>query len=169
MRERALRFVKQTIQNQKKSIARFDRIQMSSDATNAMLADQHARAADTLVIWEVILTMMEESEVPLKNDVYGVSPMRDIITEVKHDNGERLVDLKLQEFKLSRKELQVLRLMATGDMDKVIAVKQGVTVATIKVQVKTICTKMKAQGRQKASLKAIIHGLVPMPTLEDLA
>lgn len=70
MRSKAIEFVRQAVANQKKAMERFDRIVLDTDdrpytsnPTAKMIADQHAKSAEMLEIWEAILEAVEYAEI----------------------------------------------------------------------------------------------------------
>jgi DNA-binding NarL/FixJ family response regulator len=65
---------------------------------------------------------------------------------------------------LSRRETEVLRLLAEGQPNKVIAQRLGIGVATVERHVGSIYRKVGARGRADAALHAASLGLVPLPT-----
>lgn len=62
---------------------------------------------------------------------------------------------------LTARELQVLQLIADGYKDKQIASALGVSLRTVKTHVTSIMTKLGAQSRIQAVLKATRQGLLP--------
>lgn len=62
MGTRAIEFVRKSISNQRKAMEKFDRVYTYTDQTNAMLANQHAKAAETLEMWEDILELILDGE-----------------------------------------------------------------------------------------------------------
>ncbi len=61
---------------------------------------------------------------------------------------------------LSDRETQILRCLVSGSANKVIANRLGVTEATVKVHLKSILRKIKAQNRTQAAIWALNQGLV---------
>jgi pimeloyl-ACP methyl ester carboxylesterase/DNA-binding CsgD family transcriptional regulator len=64
---------------------------------------------------------------------------------------------------LSPRETEVLRLLAAGEPNKVIARRLGIGVATVERHVASIYRKLGARGRADAALSAVALGLVPVP------
>lgn len=64
---------------------------------------------------------------------------------------------------LSEREIDVLRLLATGATNQQIADELFISVNTVKVHVRNIFDKLGAQSRTEATLYAIHAGLVPLP------
>ncbi|MBC7805694.1 MAG: response regulator transcription factor [Akkermansiaceae bacterium] len=61
---------------------------------------------------------------------------------------------------LTERELDVLRLLATGHSNKEIAVRLSLTVGTVKGYVSAILSKLDMADRTQAALYAVSHGLV---------
>ena len=64
---------------------------------------------------------------------------------------------------LSPRETEVLRLLAAGEANKVIAGRLGIGVATVERHVASIYRKLGARGRADAALHAVALGLVAVP------
>lgn len=64
---------------------------------------------------------------------------------------------------LTRRELEVLALIARGVNNKEISSLLNITIPTVKNHVMSIFRKMGAQNRVQAAVGAIKRGLVPMP------
>ena len=60
---------------------------------------------------------------------------------------------------LSRRELQILKCLADGDSNKLIARDLGISDATVKVHVKNILRKISATNRTQAAIWALNSGL----------
>lgn len=67
---------------------------------------------------------------------------------------------------LSKRETQVLELVATGASNRQIAQELVVSVNTVKVHLRNIFTKLGVESRTEATLIAIRQGLVDVPTPE---
>jgi two-component system nitrate/nitrite response regulator NarL len=61
---------------------------------------------------------------------------------------------------LTRREIEVLQLLATGQTNKAIARKLGITDHTVKFHVNAIMTKLGAQSRTDAVIRATRAGLI---------
>lgn len=68
--------------------------------------------------------------------------------------------------KLNTKEIEILRLIAVGDSNKVIAEKLGLSLNTIKKYTAAIFDKLKASSRTAAILKAQRAGLISLDKLD---
>jgi two-component system, NarL family, nitrate/nitrite response regulator NarL len=66
----------------------------------------------------------------------------------------------LQEAGLSRREIQVLRLVAEGRPNKVIARELGITEQTVKFHMNNVFRKLSLTNRTEAARWAIGQGLV---------
>ncbi|WP_431311168.1 response regulator transcription factor [Methylobacterium nigriterrae] len=62
---------------------------------------------------------------------------------------------------LSRREVEVLRCLAEGASNKLIARKFTLAEATVKVHVKVVLRKLKLHNRTQAAMWASEHGIVP--------
>jgi len=67
---------------------------------------------------------------------------------------------------LSKREIEVLRLVATGATNRQIAQELVVSVNTVKVHLRNVFTKLGVESRTEATLKAIQEGLVDVPAAE---
>ena len=59
MRQKALAFTKTTVLNLRKTMQKYERTSHYTEATNSMLANQHAKDATNLELWEAMLEMLE--------------------------------------------------------------------------------------------------------------
>jgi len=75
-----------------------------------------------------------------------------------HDAGMQLDGLDLSE-----RELQILRSLASGDSNKVIAAKLDIAESTVKVHLKHILRKTSSFNRTQAALWAVRRGIVAKP------
>src|SRR5438876_12220359 len=69
---------------------------------------------------------------------------------------------------LSERELQVLRLVATGATNNQIARSLQISVNTVKVHLNNIFAKLGVQSRTEAALFAVRHGWVDVPRAEPV-
>ena len=70
---------------------------------------------------------------------------------------------------LSKREIEVLQLVATGATNRQIAQELVVSVNTVKVHLRNIFTKLGVESRTEATLKAIQDGLVEVPDVQPNA
>ena len=68
---------------------------------------------------------------------------------------------------LSGRELEILRHLANGEPNKVIANDLDITEATVKVHVKGILRKIGAANRTQAAIWAIHNGLNPVFSADE--
>ena len=64
---------------------------------------------------------------------------------------------------LSERELEILRLLATGLSNKEIAAQVYISINTVKVHLRNIFAKLNVQTRTEATMIAIQRGLVTVP------
>ena len=67
---------------------------------------------------------------------------------------------------LSKREIEVLELVATGATNRQIAQELVVSVNTVKVHLRNVFTKLGVESRTEATLKAIQEGLVDVPAAQ---
>ncbi len=79
--------------------------------------------------------------------------------EIAFDLVARLADREL-----SRRELEVLRMVALGNPNKRIATALDVTVDTIKAHLKSVLSKLGANDRTHAVTLALRRGLIDLPS-----
>lgn len=72
----------------------------------------------------------------------------------------------VSDARLSERETQILRCLVGGSANKVIANRLGVTEATVKVHLKSILRKIKAQNRTQAAIWALNQGLAEEQTAQ---
>jgi len=63
-------------------------------------------------------------------------------------------------FTLSKRELEVIRLLVKGYGNKEIAAELGLSIDTIKTHLKSIFLKLQVKGRTQAAIKVIELGLL---------
>jgi two-component system NarL family response regulator len=73
--------------------------------------------------------------------------------------GQMLVE-NMRRPELSRRELDILKLIAEGKCNKAIGDELGITEGTVKTHVKGVLSKLKAPGRTAAVREAVHRGLV---------
>ncbi len=73
--------------------------------------------------------------------------------------SQKLVE-KMNRAELTAREVEILRLIAEGDSNKVIGDKLGITEGTVKTHVKGLLKKLHAPGRTAAVREAVHQGLV---------
>jgi two-component system nitrate/nitrite response regulator NarL len=104
---------------------------------------------ETFIASALVLTMLDETSQAHESRqaiTSAVTPTND--TAARHHN-------------LSGREVEILKQLMEGESNKVIAKKLGIAEATIKVHVKTILRKVRAQNRTQAALWATAHLSVP--------
>jgi two-component system NarL family response regulator len=75
--------------------------------------------------------------------------------------SQKLVE-KMNRSELTRREVEILRLIAEGDSNKAIGDKLGITEGTVKTHVKGLLKKLHATGRTAAVKEAVHQGLIHM-------
>ncbi|MBX9688756.1 MAG: response regulator transcription factor [Candidatus Obscuribacterales bacterium] len=68
--------------------------------------------------------------------------------------------IKLEDESLSKREQEVLKILANGASNQDIAKELGISIETVKAHVKSILSKMEVNDRTQAAVKAIRSGLV---------
>jgi two-component system NarL family response regulator len=75
--------------------------------------------------------------------------------------SQKLVE-KMNRPELTVREVEILRLVAEGESNKVIGDKLGITEGTVKTHVKALLKKLHAPGRTAAVREAVHQGLIRM-------
>lgn len=79
-----------------------------------------------------------------------------------HVSSDGLTSLPTTGIHLTKRELQVLRLLAAGSTNKEIASALGVALSTLERHVANLYTKIDARGRADAIAYALRHGVAPI-------
>jgi DNA-binding NarL/FixJ family response regulator len=87
------------------------------------------------------------------------SELASIISELSSQQQRRSTYWKSEDLKLSDRELEILRSLASGDPNKVIAAKLDIAESTVKVHLKRILEKTHSFNRTQAALWAVRHGI----------
>jgi two-component system nitrate/nitrite response regulator NarL len=66
---------------------------------------------------------------------------------------------------LSPREQEILQALVTGASNKLIAIKLGITEATVKVHLKTLLRKIDVNNRTQAAIWAMNNGIIPEQSL----
>src|SRR4051812_8650894 len=99
---------------------------------------------------------------PLKELVDGVTSVASGMRYMSLVVAQRMAD-SLTRAALTLREIEVLRLVVTGQPNKVIARELSIELGTVKSHVSTIMTKLGASSRTQAARIAAARGLVEEP------
>jgi DNA-binding NarL/FixJ family response regulator len=104
-----------------------------------------------------------------KSYVLKDTPRQDLLETIRRANegcvyippaiAVKLAD-RVTRSELSAREMDVLRLMVTGKVNKEIGVALNITEGTVKAHVSSLLKKLKATGRTEAINLALLHGIV---------
>lgn len=129
---------------------------------DSALHPDHSREVAALVPGATLQLLEGNEHVPFVRDSGGVVDA--ILSFVEgRPPAECQPDGARTAAALSRRETEVLRLLAEGLPNKVIAQRLEIAVATVERHVGSIYRKVGARGRADATLHAVSLGLVPMP------
>ncbi|WP_013323319.1 response regulator transcription factor [Gloeothece verrucosa] len=92
-------------------------------------------------------------------DSTGTSSLREALTNVPFNSSVELSEIDLPQ-PLTKRELEILALIATGHTNQEIAERLQITVGTVRVHVHTILQKLDVRDRTSAAVLAIQKGLV---------
>ncbi len=67
------------------------------------------------------------------------------------------------EYNLSHQETKIVSCLANGEPNKIIALHLGISVATVKVHIRTILRKLGTTNRTQAAILAVSEGLASAP------
>lgn len=80
-------------------------------------------------------------------------------------------DGRIEDVTISDREIEILRGLIRGDPNKIISRRLNITLATVKVHVKSILRKLQVANRTQAAIWALNHGLTgsypPVPADND--
>ncbi len=80
-------------------------------------------------------------------------------------------DGRMEDVNISDREIEILRGLIRGDPNKIISRRLNITLATVKVHVKSILRKLQVANRTQAAIWALNHGLTGsypgVPTNDD--
>lgn len=108
--------------------------------------------------------LLESLELILLGERVFPSQLLALVMRGNASFGGRQPITAVSEARLSERELQIMRYLVAGHSNKVIANRLDVTEATVKVHLKSILRKIKAQNRTQAAIWALNHGLGGAPT-----
>jgi two-component system nitrate/nitrite response regulator NarL len=119
----------------------------------------HTARAPEILIKSLELIMLGESMFPA---AVILSATNDIAHALRQEHQPGMTETTIHahspgERSLSGREEAILRLLTEGAPNKVIARKLGVAEATVKVHVKAILRKLRAQNRTQAAMWAATH------------
>jgi two-component system, NarL family, nitrate/nitrite response regulator NarL len=107
------------------------------------------------------------SRVALQNSLTLVSVGEKVfpseLSSIISDLSSKGTYSKSDNLKLSDRELAILRSLASGDPNKVIAAKLDIAESTVKVHLKRILEKTHCSNRTQAALWAVRHGIATNP------
>lgn len=162
MKDKVVAFVRQSISNQKRALAKYDAVLDVSEDTAALYASQVAKMGESLEIWETMFAMiLGQNTITEDTDYSNILARKDYsqkLTEESVTPPDRLVGAN--KYNLSKAELRILRHVSEGDPNKVIAHKLGITEATTKVHVRNILKSVGLKNRTQLALFAVREGLV---------
>jgi two-component system nitrate/nitrite response regulator NarL len=107
--------------------------------------------------------LLESLDLVLLSERVFPSQLLTLVMRGNASFGVRQPVAAVSEARLSERELQILRYLVAGHSNKVIANRLDVTEATVKVHLKSILRKIKAQNRTQAAIWALNHGLAGTP------
>ncbi|WP_161958821.1 LuxR C-terminal-related transcriptional regulator [Ferruginivarius sediminum] len=107
--------------------------------------------------------LLESLDLVLLSERVFPSQLLTLVMRGNASFGVRQPVAAVSEARLSERELQILRYLVSGHSNKVIANRLDVTEATVKVHLKSILRKIKAQNRTQAAIWALNHGLAGTP------
>src|SRR5438045_4085106 len=117
-------------------------------------SDAFIKALELVMLGETILPSELLSYVP--NTAYPIEIPSDVRrVETPSDKALRIDSSELP--KLSSREEYILRCVAEGHPNKIIARKMGIAEGTVKVHVKAILRKVQVQNRTQAAIWAMNH------------
>ncbi|GEO18399.1 LuxR C-terminal-related transcriptional regulator [Microvirga aerophila] len=119
----------------------------------------HTATAPQILVKSLELIMLGESMFPTAAILSAINDLADALRH-EHQPGMTEAPIKThspEERNLSGREEAILRLLTEGAPNKVIARKLGVAEATVKIHVKAILRKLRAQNRTQAAMWATTH------------
>ncbi len=119
----------------------------------------HTATAPQILVKSLELIVLGERVFPAAAILSAINDLADTLRQ-EHQPGMTEAPIKThspEERNLSGREEAILRLLTEGAPNKVIARKLGVAEATVKVHIKAILRKLRAQNRTQAAMWATTH------------
>ena len=95
--------------------------------------------------------------------------LRTAVDNLIQNGRKTLAERTAEAAHLTAREVDVLRLMANGDSNKIIAATLGITLDTTKKHVRNVIDKMQARSRTHAAIIAAQAGIVGNPVATAIA
>ncbi len=138
------------------------KIVVMADSLNPdSLVESFAAGADGFLLKDISCESLVES---LRLVLIGEKVFPSRLATLILNGGGRLTaqprsTVKLNDYNLSDREVEILRCLIEGHSNKVIANNLHITEATVKVHLKSILRKINASNRTQAAIWAMNHGL----------
>ncbi|ABZ74750.1 two component transcriptional regulator, LuxR family [Shewanella halifaxensis HAW-EB4] len=101
--------------------------------------------------------LIEKIHLALQGEFVISSPLTQILAQSLRSGGKKVSQLE----ELTQRELQIVKLIASGKSNKEIANKLGITDSTVKVHVKNLLKKLTLKSRVEVVLWAVENKISP--------
>lgn len=131
---------------------------LTSDVSTLKLAQALSSGVDGYLLKSMSMDALIQSlDLVLLGEKVFPTTLARLLVDGKLDIGCHEHDASLNG--LSEREVQILRCLANGDPNKVIASRLRITEATVKVHIKGVLKKIPATNRTQAAIWAIENGI----------
>lgn len=134
---------------------------LSEAAELSFLAEMFGAGADGFMLKSIAPEALLES---LKLVLLGEKVFPSVLTNFLgalqgHQTASPIERVRVGDVALSQRELDIIRSLADGHTNKLIAKELSITEATVKVHIKTVLRKLGASNRTQVAIWAVQHGL----------
>ncbi len=139
---------------------------LTENVNDAYVIDAiHAGAGGYIFLKDMSPEMLLQSihRVVVGNTQMTTALLRTAVENLLQNGRKTLAERTAEAAHLTEREVDVLRLMGSGDSNKVIAATLGITMDTTKKHVRNVIDKMQARSRTHAAIIAAQAGLVGSP------
>lgn len=124
------------------------------------LADMFSAGADGYLLKSISPgALIESLRLVTMGEKVFPSMLTDFLGAMRANNASAGERLRVGDIALSQRELDIIRRVADGHANKIIAKELAITEATVKVHLKAVLRKLGATNRTQVAIWAVQHGL----------